>query len=676
MTGAWRVARREYRAYLSTPWCYGLAVAFLLLTGLIFFLVADGAREASLRFWFPNLAFINLVTIPVVTSRTLAEERRTRHLDVLLAGPVSPAGIVVGKWLAVQALFVTFLLPTLVYVGFLMAWGRPDLPPMATAYLGAVLNAGFFAAVGVMASAFTVAPIAAGVAGFAILVTLQLGSGLRGLGALSYVNHADAFTRGAPGLSDAVFLVTASAICLLVAAVWQTSRRVAFRPTRWLTSSAAVCGLAGANFLVVPHDPVVDVTATHAYTLSRAAKEALHNITGPATITSFEPANSGSAKDDQELLDRLRRIKGDNLQVRVIDIARYQGEGLRLGVTDNGQAAVQVGTRREVVSPVTELTLVSALERLAHKLPQTVCALTGHGERDLDSTAPDGYSVAKQAIQVNGIAIRTIDLTVRPVIPRDCTILALLGPKTRLRDSEIAAVREALHRNGKLIITVDPDGPDLDAITTDWGLRKLPGLARDPARSVAGDPTTLIVNNFPADSPLSRNVDGAVLLTAGGVTTAASEAHGLSVAPILATDGGWLSRDPNSNTYNPRQGDRGGPIVLGAAADYSTLSPTGETRIPSGGPKVNRTRLALFADADWAANGFIAEMGNQTLLVNTINWLAGEEDLVAVNGVDPDLRRLTLTPARRQTMGIVSVGVMPFLVLATGCLLWWRRRRG
>ena len=114
MKGTWRVARREYRAYLGTPWCYGVAVAFLALTGITFFVVTDAAREASLRLWFPNLAFVNLVTIPVVTSRTLAEEKRTRHLDVLLAGPVTPAGIVVGKWLAVQALFVSFLLPTLV----------------------------------------------------------------------------------------------------------------------------------------------------------------------------------------------------------------------------------------------------------------------------------------------------------------------------------------------------------------------------------------------------------------------------------------------------------------------------------------------------------------------------------------------------------------------------------
>src|SRR5437763_3410470 len=142
MKGTWRVARREYRAYLGTPWCYGVAVAFLALTGITFFVVTDAAREASLRLWFPNLAFVSLVTMPVVTSRTVAEEKRMRHLDVLLARPVGTGAVVAGKWLGVVGLFLTFLAPSAVYLGFLAAWGRPDWPPIVTSYLGAVTIAG------------------------------------------------------------------------------------------------------------------------------------------------------------------------------------------------------------------------------------------------------------------------------------------------------------------------------------------------------------------------------------------------------------------------------------------------------------------------------------------------------------------------------------------------------
>ena len=69
--------------------------------------MADGSREASLRFWFPNLAFVLIVTAPIVTSRLVAEEWRSRHLDILLARPIGPTGLVVGKWLAAVGLTTT-----------------------------------------------------------------------------------------------------------------------------------------------------------------------------------------------------------------------------------------------------------------------------------------------------------------------------------------------------------------------------------------------------------------------------------------------------------------------------------------------------------------------------------------------------------------------------------------
>ena len=133
MAGALRIARRELRAYLVSPATYAVSVAFLGLTGITFFIVTDGSREASLRFWFPNLGFVLLVTVPIVTSRLIADEWRTRHLDVLLSRPISAAGLVVGKWLAAVALVLGLLAPTLVYAGFIAAWGRPDWPPIAAA---------------------------------------------------------------------------------------------------------------------------------------------------------------------------------------------------------------------------------------------------------------------------------------------------------------------------------------------------------------------------------------------------------------------------------------------------------------------------------------------------------------------------------------------------------------
>jgi ABC-type uncharacterized transport system involved in gliding motility auxiliary subunit len=116
-------------------------------------------------------------------------------------------------------------------------------------------------------------------------------------------------------------------------------------------------------------------------------------------------------------------------------------------------------------------------------------------------------------------------------------------------------------------------------------------------------------------------------------------------------------------------------VVIAGAADHSMVQPGGETRIPGGGPSIARTRLLVVADAEWASNEFIGELDNRRLLANGVNWLAGEEDIVAVAGENPDLRRLTLTSGRRTLMGAVSIGGLPGLALLTGAAIWWRRRR-
>ena len=675
MTGIWRVARREYRAYLGSPWCYGIAVAFLALTGITFFVVTDAAREASLRLWFPNLAFVSTVTIPVVTSRAIAEEKRMRHLDVLLARPVATAALVVGKWLGVLLLFLTFLAPSAVYLGFLAAWGRPDWPPIVTSYVGAVAIAALFAALGTFTSVVTTTPILAGLASFAILIGLQLGGSTPGIQSISYVEHLDAFARGAPRLTDVVYFASATAVCLGIATLWQAVRRTAVRLSKLVAPLTGLAVVASANWAAIPVDRVFDVTATGRFTLSRASREALANHPGPVTITAFEPTNSPLAKDDAVLFRQLGTIK-HNLHYRVLDLDREQGEALRLGVDNYGQAAVEVQSRREVVSPITELSVVSALERLARRLPQKVCALTGHGERSLEDRAPAGYATAQEAISINGASSKEIDLTADQRIPAECTILALFDPKTALRQPEVEAVRAFLDRDGKMLVTAEPGGPDLAALTTPFGLRLLPGLVFDPARSVAGDPTALLINSFPAASPLTQNVAGLAVPTAGGVTTAASPDRGLVVTPVMATSGSsWLSLDPATRRNDPEKGDRDGPVVLAGAADRSQVSPSGEERVPSGGPKIDRARLLVIADADWASNAFVGELANQTLLANAVNWLAGEEDLVAVRGIQTDLRRLALTPARRRLMGATTLGAIPGLALAIGAGLLVRRRR-
>ena len=683
LRGTLRIARRELRAYLVAPWAYGVAATFLVLTGTIFFVVADGSREASLRFWFPNLAFVLIVTVPIVTSRLVAEEWRSRHLDILLARPIAPAALVVGKWLAAVGFFVLLLAATLIYPMFLATWGEPDWPPLFASYLGALLLVGVFCAVGTMTSAVTPTAVAAGLGAFAILVVGQLANNVPAFHGLSFQPHLESFARGAPGLEDSVYFVSAMVAPLVVAAAWQTIRRRGASPLRGGKARAAalpafvLAATFALNLIPIPATARVDLTASRRYTLSDDSKKVLSNVKQKAVVTAFAPENSPQARDAEVLLAQFRRTNA-NIRTRVLDFAKAQGEALRLGAQDDGEVVVEIGERKEVVAPVIEQTISSALIRLVRRAPQTLCGLEGNGERRLDSEALDGLQLARLTAERNGIATRGLDLTVTGAIPPDCTILVMAAPTVALLPNEIQLINDWMARNGKMLILQEPGGANLDAITTRWGLRLLPGIVCDPSRAQPGGQTSFLVTDFPTESPVAKDIARVELVTAGGITTAASEDAGLGVAKVLqSSDQSWLELNPAATpaTYEQDKGDRGGPVVLGGAADRSEAKPTGETRLPGDKPSIARTRLLAFADADWASNAYLESSANDRLLANSLNWLASEEDLVAIPGVDPDLRRLNLTPSERQAMGIGSIGAIPAAVLLIGAGVWLRRRR-
>jgi ABC-type uncharacterized transport system involved in gliding motility auxiliary subunit len=676
VSGAVRVARRELRAYLATPWSYGVAAGFLALTGLLFYLVADGSREASLRFWFPNLAFVLLVTAPIVTSRLVAEEWRSRHLDLLLSRAVGPGGVVVGKWLAACGFFLLLLVPTLVYVFFLDKWGRPDYPPMVASYAGAVLLAAMFCAVGTLTSALTPTAVAAGLGSFAILVLAQLANGVEALRGFSFQPHLDAFSRGAPTLEDVVYFGSVTMAALVVAVAAQIARlHIVDRARALAVPVATLAAAVGLNWVPVPAQARVDLTATGKFTLSGVSKEVLENVKVPVQITVFQPEGTAEARDAKVLIDQFRR-ENQNIKTRVIDFSRSLGEALRLGVRDDGEAVVEARGRREVFAPLTEQGVTTALQRLVRSKLQTVCALAGHGERELDDAGPGGYDQARQAMETNGLEAKRLDLTVAEAIPEECTILVLPGPMSSLLETEVKLVGDFLADNGRMLILRDPGGADVDALTRPWGLRVLPGVVVDPERSAAEDPTTLLLNRFPTGSPVSRDVSGIQFVGAGGVTTASSEDKGLTVSPVAqSSEPSWLELDQQVAKYEPDQGDRGGPVVILGAADRSRLRAGGETRVSGDKVSTDRTRLLVAADVDWAANAVIEQLDNRRMFINALNWLAQEEELVAVGGENPDLRRLALTSGDRRLMGWVTIGGVPGAALAGGVVCWVRRRR-
>jgi ABC-type uncharacterized transport system involved in gliding motility auxiliary subunit len=82
----------------------------------------------------------------------------------------------------------------------------------------------------------------------------------------------------------------------------------------------------------------------------------------------------------------------------------------------------------------------------------------------------------------------------------------------------------------------------------------------------------------------------------------------------------------------------------------------------------------VVGSSTWVANSFIGFNGNKDLALNTINWLASDEDLISIRPKAPEDRRVTLTRAQMNWVRLSSQFLLPLLVIFGGVTVWWRRR--
>lgn len=230
MNGALEIAWRDLRRLFAGPLAWTVLALLQLILGLFFFLVFlwDFGEKQSLLVaansgfgitayvaapLFKTAALLMLLVAPLLTMRTLAEERRNGTIALLFSAPVSMTSIVLGKYLALvvfMALVVAMvaLMPLSLALG-----GTVDVGLLLSAVLGLFLSLATFAAAGLFVSSLTRQPTAAGMGALGILVALWFvdsggasgGGPAEALAWLSLTRHADALMRGVFASDDLAY---------------------------------------------------------------------------------------------------------------------------------------------------------------------------------------------------------------------------------------------------------------------------------------------------------------------------------------------------------------------------------------------------------------------------------------------------------------------------------------
>ncbi len=216
------IFKRELVSYFATPVAYVFIVIFLALMGALAFYVGGffTSNQATLVTFFFYHPWLYLLLIPAISMRLWAEERKTGTVELLMTLPVSTTEAVLGKFLAAWAfagiaLMLTF--PMWITVNVL---GDPDNGVILASYIGSLVMAGAFLAIGSCISALTKNQVIAFIVAATVCFLFTM-SGLElvlnffrlwapdlaieTIASMSFLTHFRAIARGVIDFRDIVF---------------------------------------------------------------------------------------------------------------------------------------------------------------------------------------------------------------------------------------------------------------------------------------------------------------------------------------------------------------------------------------------------------------------------------------------------------------------------------------
>ena len=225
------IFRREFASYFATPLAFVFIVIFLVLAGAFAFYLGGFYErgQADLAPFFNYHPWLYLFLIPALSMRLWAEERKSGTIELLTTLPVTVGQAVIGKFLAAWcfaglALALTF--PIWITVNYL---GSPDNGAILAAYIGSLLMAGGFLAIGACISAATRNQVIAFIftvvicfgfllAGFPLVLGLFRGwapqSIVDAVASLSFLTHFNSISKGVIDLRDLLYFGTLIAVWL------------------------------------------------------------------------------------------------------------------------------------------------------------------------------------------------------------------------------------------------------------------------------------------------------------------------------------------------------------------------------------------------------------------------------------------------------------------------------
>ncbi len=442
--------------------------------------------------------------------------------------------------------------------------------------------------------------------------------------------------------------------------------------------------LVAANWIGNRQNKRWDFTETKQYSLSDQSKQVVQKLTEPVNIKVFHAKDGRAPFEDR--LSEYEYLSGQ-VKVEYFDVDASPLEAQKYELQQYGTIVFEHAGRTERTTQNTEQDVTNAIIKVVEGKAKKVYFVEGHGERNSAGGDPRGLSQIAEAMKSDNFETAPLPLAQQGAVPEDASVVVVAGPTQDFLPGEVEALTTFLNRGGKLLLMIDaPDAsggpamPNLFALARSWGFDIGTDIVLDASgmgRQLGVGPQVPLATRYPAH-PITN---GFAYMTAYPMAR--------SVGPI---EGGTDGRMPSTlvetspQSYGERdlkelystgkpqlhpETDKMGPISIAAAV--SAEAPNAPAATSPDAPKPE-ARMIVVGDSDFASNGALAIQGNRDLFLNMANWLAQQENLIAIRPVDPADRRIQLTEDQSGRILWLSLVIFPLAFIAMGVRVWWTRR--
>jgi hypothetical protein len=432
-------------------------------------------------------------------------------------------------------------------------------------------------------------------------------------------------------------------------------------------------------------------------------------------ITAFthQQGKTGSYFKNRALKDFLEELGYHSPQIEwsLVDFDRERLTAENLGVKEYGRLLIQVvdeakpmakwprvdvrardlfrnagkGKDRQIEF-LGEAVFNRAIAQLLSDKRQKIYSLVSHGELSVDRQEPSGLSRLAVLLEQENYALESLNLysdrdgTQAPRIPADADAVLIASPKRPLSDVEEAALLDFVAQGGPVMLLMDPDA-SIPGLMTRLDIQLMDGVVMDEKLIFPfNDRPVPRYRTHAITTPLEEGNLLTVLAHIAPLRPPGDPPTWLKWTSILETSRtGWIERggetrggvatyDPEIDFLGPAQ-DRPMAPMMAMAVE---LLPNAKGLVNVG---ADVARLVVVGDADFATNQLLQDgPGNPAFLVNAFRWMLRDDARLSVMGQATTVRRLALTSEDHRRLRWLVLGLMPFLSVLAGAIVWSSRR--